>query len=114
RSKVFNNLQRKHKLRGIIGQRNFFLIPFGCELLPSRIEVDSKNLHIDIPFHELHELGAGHQTGTEQPRRSRGLDLTQETQQTAWEGAEIHDRLWSVRQPLQSTSERNMETISTL
>src|ERR1043165_3021391 len=113
RGKMFDDFQRKYELGGIIGERDFLLVPFGRKLLSGRIKIDGENLHIGIPFHKLDELRTGHQSGAEQTRRSRRLDPAQETQQTAWEGAEIYDRLRSVRQPLQSASKRDMETITT-
>jgi methionine aminopeptidase len=82
-------------------------------LLPGWVEVDGENLDIGILFHELHELGTGHQSGTEQTRRFCRLEPTRETQQTAREGTKIHDRLGSIGQSLQSASKRHMETIST-
>src|SRR6185295_5328254 len=114
RGEMFDDFQRKYELCGIIGERDFFLVPFRGKLLSGRIQIDGENLHIGIPFHKLDEFRTGHQSGAEQTRRSRRLDPTQETQQTAWKGTEIHDRLRSVRQPLQSASKRNMETITTL
>jgi len=64
----------------MVGQRDFFPLPFGPELLPDWIKVDAKNVRVGILFHELNEFRTGHQSGSEETRRSRRLDSTQQPQ----------------------------------